>query len=267
MANIGDFGAIRLVAFFGIFLSILAFETLWPRRQNARASLTRMGSNLLLATVNSVLLKILASTAVPIAAVSAAIYVESLGWGLLNQIALPAALEVIIALVLLDVAIYGQHVAAHLVPMLWQFHKVHHSDIEFDVTTAIRFHPVEIFISMLWKIILVFIIGPSAFAVVLFEIILNGCAMFNHSNLHLPLGLDRILRLFLVTPDMHRVHHSIIRSEHNSNYGFNISVWDRLFGTYTEQPSKGHTEMKIGLENHQDSKPTGFLWSLRYPFI
>ena len=266
MAIIGDFGAWRLIAFFGILLSMLAAETLWPRRHHVRDSLLRMGTNVLLTVFNGVFMKLLASAIVPIAAVSAALYVETQGWGLFNLISLPFVLEVILSLILLDLAIYGQHVAAHYVPILWRFHKVHHSDVEYDVTTALRFHPIEIFISMLWKIVLVFILGPSAYAVILFEIILNGCAMFNHSNFKIPLTIDRFLRLVLVTPDMHRIHHSIIPSELNTNYGFSIPIWDRLFGTYTDQPSKGHTDMKIGLEKHQDSQPTQFLWSLRFPF-
>ena len=266
MAIIGDSGAMRLIAFFGILLSLLVLETIWPRRQHVRASLTRLSTNALLTVLNGFVMKIMASLIVPIAAVSTAVYVETQGWGLFNLISLPSTLEIGLSLILLDLAIYGQHVAAHYVPMLWQFHKVHHSDVEFDVTTALRFHPIEIFISMLWKIILVFILGPSAFAVVLFEIILNGCAMFNHSNLKLPLALDKFVRLFIATPDMHRIHHSIIVSELNTNYGFSISLWDRIFGTYTWQPSKGHTEMEIGLEKHQDREPTKLVWSLLFPF-
>ena len=266
MAIIGDSGAMRLIAFFGILLSLLVLETIWPRRQRVRESLTRLSTNVLLTVFNGFVMKIAGSFIVPIAAVAAAAYVETKGWGLFNLLSLPSTLELVVSLILLDLAIYGQHVAAHYVPMLWQFHKVHHSDVEFDVTTALRFHPIEIFISMLWKIILVFILGPSVFAVILFEIILNGCAMFNHSNLKLPFKLDKFIRLFLATPDMHRIHHSIIPRELNTNYGFSISLWDRLFGTYTEQPSKGHTDMEIGLEKHQDSEPTKFLWSLRFPF-
>lgn len=266
MAIIGDFGGIRLIAFFGIFLSMIALETLWPRRQHVRDSLRRLGTNVFLSVFNAVFLKLMASAIVPIAAVSVAVYVEQQGWGLFNLISLPFALEVILSLILLDLAIYGQHVVAHIIPILWKFHKVHHSDVEFDVTTALRFHPIEILISMLWKITLVFILGPSAFAVILFEIILNGCAMFNHSNLRLPLQFDHYLRLFLVTPDMHRIHHSTIPKELNSNYGFNIPIWDRLFKTYTAQPSKGHTDMDIGLKKHQDKNPTSLLWSLRFPF-
>ena len=266
MAIIGDSGAIRLIAFFGILLTLLVLETIWPRRQHVRDSVTRLSTNVLMTVFNGFVMKILASAIVPIAAVSAAIYVEKQGWGLFNLLSLPSTLEIGLSVILLDLAIYGQHVAAHYVPILWQFHKVHHSDVEFDVTTALRFHPIEIIISMLWKIILVFILGPSVFAVILFEIILNGCAMFNHSNLKLPFTLDKIVRLFIATPDMHRIHHSTIPKELNTNDGFSISLWDRLFGTYTEQPSKGHTEMDIGLEKHQDNKPTQFLWSLRFPF-
>ncbi|MCP4933566.1 MAG: sterol desaturase family protein [bacterium] len=266
MAIIGDSGTMRLIAFFGILLTLIVLETIWPRRKHVRASLTRLSTNVLLTVLNGLFMKVLASAIVPIAAVSAAIYVEKQGWGLFNLLALPSTLEIVLSLILLDLAIYGQHVAAHYIPMLWQFHRVHHSDVEYDVTTALRFHPIEILISMLWKIFLVFIIGPSAFAVILFEIILNGCAMFNHSNLKLPFKLDKFIRLFIATPDMHRIHHSIIPRELNTNYAFSISLWDRLFGTYTEQPSKGHANMKIGLEKHQDSEPTKFLWSLRFPF-
>ncbi len=233
MAIIGDSGAMRLIAFFGILLTLLVLETIWPRRQRVRASLERLSTNVLLTVFNGFVMKLAASFIVPIAAVAAAAYVESKGWGLFNLLALPSMLELVVSLVLLDLAIYGQHVAAHYVPMLWQFHKVHHSDVEFDVTTALRFHPIEIFISMLWKITLVFILGPSVFAVILFEIILNGCAMFNHSNLKLSPRLDKFVRLFLATPDMHRIHHSIIPKELNTNYGFSISLWDRLFRTYT----------------------------------
>lgn len=266
MAIIGDFGTVRLLAFFGILLTMLALETLWPRRGGTRKKPARLITNLLLSVFNAAVLKLLAGAIVPIAAVSAAIYVNAKGWGLLNMVELPPLIEIIIALILLDLAIYGQHVVAHLLPVLWRFHKVHHSDIEFDVTTATRFHPVEIIISMLWKICLVFILGPAVLAVIMFEIILNGCAMFNHSNIKLPLALDRFLRLFLVTPDMHRIHHSIFPAELNRNYGFSISLWDRLFKTYRDQPEMGHADMKIGLENHQDDKPTGLLWSLRFPF-
>ncbi len=266
MATLGDSGSLRLIAFFGILITLLILETLIPRRKHARDSLVRLSTNVLLTVFNGFVMKLAGSLVVPIAAVAAAVYVEGKGWGLFTLLSLDPPLELVLSLVLLDLAIYWQHVAAHYIPMLWQFHKVHHSDVEFDVTTALRFHPIEIFISMLWKIFLVFVLGPSAFAVVLFEIILNGCAMFNHSNIKWPFWVDRFIRLFIATPDMHRIHHSIIPSELNSNYGFSISLWDRIFRTYTWQPEKGHTDMEIGLEKHQDEGPTKFLWSLRFPF-
>ncbi len=266
MAIIDDSGFLRLIAFFGILLTMVLLETIWPRRRHVRDQLNRLGTNVMLTLLNGFVMKLAASFIVPIAAVAAAVYVDGKGWGLFNLIDLPPVVELVASLVLLDLAIYGQHVAAHKIPVLWRFHKVHHSDIEFDVTTALRFHPVEILISMLWKITLVFLLGPSAFAVILFEIILNGCAMFNHANFKMPRKLDWFIRLFLATPDMHRIHHSIIPRELNTNYGFSISLWDRLFGTYTDQPSKGHTDMEIGLAKHQDKGPTNFVWSLMFPF-
>jgi sterol desaturase/sphingolipid hydroxylase (fatty acid hydroxylase superfamily) len=172
----------------------------------------------------------------------------------------------VLALLILDLAIWFQHYVSHKVPVFWRLHQVHHADVDIDVSTAIRFHPVEIALSMLWKIALVFAFGPSAVAVVVFEVILNGCAMFNHANIALPAWLDRVLRIFIVTPDMHRVHHSVIRREHDSNFGFNLSIWDRLFGTYTPQPEKGHEAMTIGLSNYQSTNPTKLLWSLLLPF-
>jgi sterol desaturase/sphingolipid hydroxylase (fatty acid hydroxylase superfamily) len=154
----------------------------------------------------------------------------------------------------------------HAVPVLWRLHRVHHADRDLDVTTAIRFHPIEIALSMLIKIGLVYLLGPSWLAVILFAAILNGMAMFNHANLRLPHGLDRWLRLAVVTPDMHRVHHSVLRAEHDTNFGFNLSVWDRLFGTYLPQPKAGHDGMTIGLAPWQDERPAGLLWSLILPF-
>jgi sterol desaturase/sphingolipid hydroxylase (fatty acid hydroxylase superfamily) len=173
--------------------------------------------------------------------------------------------ETILAILIFDFAIWAQHLITHKVPLLWRLHRVHHADRDIDVTTAIRFHPVEIALSMFLKIGLVYIIGPSAVAIILFEIILNGTAMFNHANIKLPLGIDRVLRLILVTPDMHRVHHSVKRREHDSNYGFSLSIWDRFFGTYIAQPEEGHDDMTIGLQ-WQDDRPSKLGWSLRLPF-
>jgi sterol desaturase/sphingolipid hydroxylase (fatty acid hydroxylase superfamily) len=172
----------------------------------------------------------------------------------------------VVALLALDLAIWAQHLVSHKVPLFWRLHQVHHADRDIDVTTAIRFHPIEIGLSMLWKIVVVLVIGASPLAVFLFEVILNGCAMFNHANLALPRSLDGILRLIIVTPDMHRVHHSVLRREHDSNYGFNLSIWDRLFRTYTAQPEGGHQGMTIGLPPYQNLNPSRFDWSLLLPF-
>jgi len=186
--------------------------------------------------------------------------------GLLNQVAWPEWFKVVMALLVLDLAIWAQHLASHKIPLFWRLHQVHHADRDIDVTTAVRFHPVEIALSMLWKIVVVVVLGASPLAVFLFEVILNACAMFNHANIALPRTLDRVLRLLIVTPDMHRVHHSVLRSEHNRNYGFNLSLWDRLFRTYLAQPQAGHQDMTIGLDPYQTEAPTRFAWSLALPF-
>jgi len=186
--------------------------------------------------------------------------------GVFNLMALPGWIEVIVVILIMDLAIWLQHLLSHKIPLLWRIHRVHHSDIEFDVTTAIRFHPVEIALSMGFKIGLVYLLGPAAWTVVVFEILLNGSAMFNHANIALPQKLDRVIRSVLVTPDMHRIHHSVHRSEHDSNYGFALSWWDHLFGTYTQDPQDGHRQMKIGLQ-WQDFRPTRLIWSLALPFM
>jgi sterol desaturase/sphingolipid hydroxylase (fatty acid hydroxylase superfamily) len=169
--------------------------------------------------------------------------------------------------IVLDFAIWVQHVLSHQIPVLWRLHRVHHADVDFDVTTALRFHPVEIGLSMLYKVLWVLVLGPTALAVLIFEILLNACAMFSHSNVDVPKGLDRVLRTVLVTPDMHRVHHSVLANEHNANFGFNLSIWDRLFGTYTPEPQGGHHGMTIGLPAYQSEQPTHLAWSLRLPFM
>ncbi len=190
---------------------------------------------------------------------------QSHGWGLFNILGWPAWLEICLSILILDFAIWAQHLITHKLPILWRLHRVHHADRDFDVTTAVRFHPVEIALSMLLKIGLVYLLGPSVLAVVLFEILLNGTALFNHSNLRLPLSVDAVIRKILVTPDMHRVHHSVHRTEHDSNYGFALSIWDRMMGTYIAQPSEGHEDMKIGL-HWQDDRPNRLGWSLALPF-
>ena len=198
----------------------------------------------------------------PAAAVGIAIWAQVQGFGLFNLIAAPPWLAVIVSIIVLDFAVWLSHLLSHKVPLFWRFHRMHHSDRDFDVTTAIRFHPIEIIVSMGWKVAWVIVLGAPAVAVIIFEIILNGTAMFNHSNTKLPLWLDRVLRMIVVTPDMHRVHHSVFRGETDSNYGFNLPWWDRLFGTYIDQPAEGHDAMTIGLPQWQDERPTKLGWSI-----
>ncbi|WP_244500080.1 sterol desaturase family protein [Methyloceanibacter superfactus] len=238
----------------------------WPKRALIASKGRRWLTNVGISVTAAFLLRLMAATAVPVAAIAAAFYAQRHGIGLLNTVAWPAWLKIVIALVVLDLAIWAQHLASHKIPILWRLHRVHHADRDIDVTTAIRFHPVEIALSMLWKIVVVVPLGASPLAVFLFEVILNACAMFNHANVALPGWIDRPLRLLIVTPDMHRVHHSVLRREHDSNYGFNLSLWDRLFRTYTAQPQGGHQGMTIGLTPYQSEDPTRFGWSLWLPF-
>ncbi len=256
---------IRLSIFVGLFLLLAIIEAVVPRRARAQTRQRRWVTNWALIIIDSVTLRVLA-IAIPLLAVGAAADAANMGWGLLNQIDLPVWVEVILTIVFLDFAIWLQHLITHKVPLLWRLHRVHHADRDIDVTTAIRFHPVEIALAMLLKIGLVYLIGAPALAVILFEIILNSTAMFNHANIKLPLWLDKIVRLVLVTPDMHRVHHSDIRAEHDSNYGFSLSIWDRMFGTYIAQPEKGHEAMTIGLQ-WQDDRPANLIWNLSLPFF
>ena len=255
---------IRLGIFLGLFAILATLEALLPRRARSQPRSTRWVTNWSVTILNTITLRLLA-VALPLLAVGAAIDAEAQGWGLFNAISLPLWFEITVVVLILDFAIWLQHLITHKVPLLWRLHRVHHADVDMDVTTAIRFHPVEIALSMLLKIGLVYLLGPAAIAVVLFEIILNGTAMFNHSNLALPAWLDKALRKVLVTPDMHRVHHSVHRHEHDSNYGFSLSVWDRVFGTYIPQPEAGHDDMQVGLE-WQDDRPSRLGWSLALPF-
>ena len=255
---------IRLSVFAGLFALFATIEALAPRRARTQPRSKRWVTNWAMTITNTLTLRLMAF-ALPLLAVGAAMDASQNGWGLFNRIDLGTVPETILAILIFDFAIWLQHLITHKVPILWRLHRVHHADRDIDVTTAIRFHPVEIAFSMLLKIGLVYLLGPSALAIILFEVILNGTAMFNHANMRLPLGVDRIVRLILVTPDMHRVHHSIHRHEHDSNYGFALSIWDRLFGTYIEQPEKGHEGMTIGLQ-WQDDRPSRLGWSLALPF-
>jgi sterol desaturase/sphingolipid hydroxylase (fatty acid hydroxylase superfamily) len=258
--------AVRLGAFLSVFAALAAFELWSPRLARpelAGALKTRRWlTNLSLVVLSSVLLRFL----MPGAAVGAALLAAERGWGLFKIVGVPPVLAGIVCFIALDFAIWLEHVASHKLPILWRIHRVHHADTGFDVTTGLRFHPLEILISMVWKIAVVTALGAPVAAVILFEVILNATSMFNHSNIGLPLGLDRWLRLVLVTPDMHRVHHSTFREETDSNYGFNLPVWDRLFRTYRAQPRAGHEGMAIGLEQWRDERPSRVGWSLALPF-
>ncbi|WP_299356430.1 sterol desaturase family protein [uncultured Shimia sp.] len=255
---------IRLSVFAGLFALFAVIEALAPRRSRTQPRSTRWVTNWTITILNTVTMRLMAF-ALPLLAVGAAMDAGANGWGLLNRVDLGVVVETVLVILIFDFAIWAQHLVTHKVPILWRLHRVHHADRDIDVTTAIRFHPVEIALSMLLKIGLVYLIGPSALAIILFEIILNGTAMFNHANMRLPIRLDAMLRQVLVTPDMHRVHHSVKRREHDSNYGFSLSIWDRMFGTYIAQPEAGHDDMTIGLQ-WQDDRPSKLGWSLWLPF-
>jgi sterol desaturase/sphingolipid hydroxylase (fatty acid hydroxylase superfamily) len=235
---------IRLSAFVCILVAMALLEVAAPRRRRDIPRVIRWTNNLALVVVDTIVLRL----TFPILAVGLAVMAEERGWGLFNAIEAPFWMAVIVSMLLLDLAIYLQHVMFHAVPGLWRLHRMHHADLDFDATTGLRFHPVEILISMVIKLAVVAALGPPAIAVLLFEVILNATALFNHANIDLPRPLDRVLRWIVVTPDMHRVHHSTDPRETNSNYGFNLPWWDRLLGTYVPQPAKGHEGMEIGIE-------------------
>ena len=234
---------IRLGAFAGILALTAGLEAWFPRRRRVAGRWLRWPNNLGLVAVNTILLRLV----FPTAAVGVALVAERQGVGLLPWLGLPGPVAVVAAVVVLDLAIYLQHVLFHAVPALWRLHRMHHADLDFDVTTGLRFHPVEILLSMLIKLAVIVALGAPAVAVLLFEVLLNATSMFNHANLRLPAWVDRPLRLVLVTPDMHRVHHSVVPRETNSNFGFSLAVWDRVFGTYRDQPAAGHDAMSIGI--------------------
>ncbi len=257
--------ALRFGSFALIFILMTVLELMAPRRALTGAKLHRWGTNLGILVAATITARLVGQFSGTLVAVGASVFAANQGLGLLNIIALPAGVEIILAIAALDLAIWFQHVISHKIPFFWRMHRVHHADRDIDLTTALRFHPAEIILSMLYKSFIVLVLGPAAWAVILFEIILNGSAMFNHANIRLPLWLDRALRVLLVTPDFHRVHHSVYRDEHDGNYGFFLSIWDRLFGTYTSQPRDGHTGMTIGLDAYQSDKPDEIIWSLMLP--
>lgn len=256
--------AIRLSFFFGVFALMALWEFVAPRRGLTVSKAVRWTNNLGLVFFNSIVLRLI----FPAAAVGAAAFATENGWGLLNHFQISFPLAVVLSVVAMDFVIYLQHVLAHAVPTLWRLHRVHHADLDYDVTTGARFHPIEIILSMLIKFATIVVLGPPIVAVVIFEVVLNAMAMFNHGNVRLPLGLDRVLRLIVVTPDMHRVHHSVEDNEANSNFGFNLSIWDRIFGTYIDQPRGGHEDMTIGIHQYRDAKQVSWLpGMLALPFI
>src|SRR5215510_11428256 len=253
---------LRLAAFGSVLLGMMLWELLAPRREQRIGRSYRWPSNIAVVVLDTLLVRLI----FPLGAVSLALLAEAHGWGLFNSLALPRWLSVAAGVIVLDLAIYLQHVLFHAVPALWRLHRMHHADLEFDVTTGLRFHPIEILLSAMIKLAVVAALGAPAAAVLIFEVLLNATSMFNHSNIRIPLGFDRVLRWLVVTPDMHRVHHSIVSRETNSNFGFNLPWWDRLFGTYRAQPAAGHDAMTIGIEQFRDARELRLDRMLLQPF-
>lgn len=253
---------IRLGVFGGVLAAMALWEFLAPRRHQAFSRGRRWPSNLGIVVIDTLIVRLV----FPTAAVGMALLAETRGWGLFQALEAPAWLAIVASVILLDLAIYLQHVLVHAVPTLWRLHRMHHADLEFDVTTGLRFHPIEILLSMGIKLGVVAALGPPAVAVLIFEVLLNATSMFNHGNVRLPARLDRVLRRIVVTPDMHRVHHSIVPRETNSNFGFSLPWWDRLFGTYRAQPAATHDSMTIGIEQFRDPSELRLDRMLTQPF-
>lgn len=254
---------IRIGFFVGVFLAVALVELIVPRRALTTSKRDRWFGNIGIVFINTFLLRLL----FPAGVVGIAIWIARVEWGIFNVIQWPFWLEVVITVIILDFVVYMQHVMFHAVPVLWRLHMMHHADMDYDVTTGTRFHPIEIIISLGIKAAAVMVLGAPVVGVIIFEVLLNGTAMFNHGNFFIPLGVDRVLRLFLVTPDMHRVHHSVFPNETNRNFGFSLPWWDRLLGTYRSQPSKGHEQMTIGLNQFRDPSRLTLRWMLALPFI
>lgn len=256
--------AVRLGAFASVFVVFALFERVRPRRAATAKTGRRWLGNAAMFAIDVALVRIL----VPAGVVGVALQVEPAGLGLLARVDLAPWLEVLIAVIALDLAVWSQHVAFHKVPFFWRFHEVHHADLDLDVSSGIRFHPVEMLFSVVWKGAVVFLLGASPAAVIVFEVVLNGMSLATHANARLGLRLDAALRHVLVTPDMHRIHHSVVREETDSNYGFSLAIWDRLFRTYRAQPAAGQEGMTIGLERHRDPRAAVRLAGmLRMPFV
>jgi sterol desaturase/sphingolipid hydroxylase (fatty acid hydroxylase superfamily) len=253
---------IRLSVFTGVLLLVALWEIAAPRRPFQESKPRRWCINLGMIVIDTVADRIL----FPIFPIALAQMAETRGWGIFNIVSVVPWLKFVLSFLLLDLIIYLQHVMFHHLPLLWRLHRMHHTDLDLDVTTGNRFHPLEIIISMAIKLAAVFLLGAPPLAVLSFEVVLNGCTLFNHGNIRLPGALDRLLRLFLVTPDMHRVHHSVIVRETDSNFGFNFPWWDRIGGTYRAQPEKGHLDMTIGLKEYRDPGKLTLLQLLLQPF-
>ncbi|MDZ7760425.1 MAG: sterol desaturase family protein [Desulfovermiculus sp.] len=253
---------IRLGAFLCVFSVLAAGEIFLPRRRLTTSKGRRWFANLTIVALNPLSVALV----YPVLPVGVALLASERGWGLLNQWAFPFWFEVFIGVVAMDVVVYAQHVLHHAIPVLWRLHMVHHADLDFDMTTGLRFHPMEIIVSMAIKLLAVVSLGASPLAVLIFEVALNATSMFNHSNIRIHAKIDRILRLLVVTPDMHRIHHSVVIRETNSNYGFNLSWWDRLLGTYKDQPAKGHMDMVIGLSQFRNPQKLSLPRLLILPF-
>jgi sterol desaturase/sphingolipid hydroxylase (fatty acid hydroxylase superfamily) len=253
---------IRLGAFAGVLVAMAVWELLAPRRPQRIGRARRWPGNLGVVVLDTIILRII----FPTAAVGMALIAKAHGFGLFNGVGLPRLVAILASVILLDLAIYLQHVLFHAVPVLWRLHRMHHADLEFDVTTGVRFHPFEILLSMVIKLVVVAALGAPALAVLVFEVLLNATSMFNHGNVRLPAALDRVMRWIIVTPEMHRVHHSITPRETNSNFGFNLPWWDRWFGTYRAEPAAGHEHMTIGIEQFRDPRELRLDRMLAQPF-
>ena len=246
-----------------VFLSVLigmsVLEAFFPARKRVQGRPRRWFTNFGLVVIDTIAIRLL----FPVIAVGAGLWAESKGWGILNNVTLPVWLKITLAVIILDMMIYWQHVASHHIPILWRLHKVHHADRDLDASSGLRFHPVEIVLSMIYKIGLVILLGAPVLAIIIFEILLNACAIFNHANVRLPQWLDRPLRYVIVTPSLHRIHHSIVERETNSNFGFSVIWWDKIFKSYTDRPSG---KLTLGLKEYQTDAPSSLVWSLFAPF-
>ncbi|MBN9669298.1 sterol desaturase family protein [Roseibium aggregatum] len=258
-----DINQLRMACFAGIFLVMALLEAGLPRRRLKNGRVKRWPTNWGLVLLDSLLVRLI----FPIGGAGLALLAREHGWGLFGLLGWSGLLAGLFTFMALDLAVWFQHLVSHKVPLFWRIHRVHHADSEVDATTALRFHPIEILLSFVWKGLIIVALGGPVEAVVLFEIVLNASAVFSHANFRIPQGLDRVLRLAIVTPDMHRIHHSVLQRETDSNYGFYLSVWDRLFGTYVEAPEQGHEAMEIGLGPSLTPRAHSFAFSLSIPFL